>query len=184
MKPSRRSVLAAGVITAVACPSIGWAQESRPQIVAAQSPEPRLAGRALMRFFGLRVYEARLWVSAGASPDVFERECFLELRYALSLKGDRIADRSVDEIAGIGQGTDAQRKAWGTAMRQLFPDVSDGDRLLGHYLPRGPSRFHFNDRPIGTIEDPQFGRAFFGIWLDPRTSEPGLRAALLKGFAS
>lgn len=160
------------------------ATEALPEILAQQSPSPRLAGRALMRFFGLRVYEARLWVAPGPSADIFQREFFLELRYALSLKGERIADRSVDEIAGIGQGSSAQRQAWGEAMRRLFPDVAEGDRLLGHHVPGGPSRFHFNDRPIGSIDDPMFGRAFFGIWLDPRTSEPGLRSNLLKGFPS
>jgi len=32
---------------------------------------------------------------------------------------------------------------------------------------------------IGEIPDAAFSRAFFSIWLDPRTAEPGLRAALL-----
>ena len=86
-------------------------------------------------------------------------------------------------MAGIGQGTQAQRLAWGEAMRRLFPDVSSGDRILGQYSPRGPSRFFYNDRPLGTIEDPDFGRAFFGIWLDPRTSEPAMRESLLRGLS-
>jgi len=33
--------------------------------------------------------------------------------------------------------------------------------------------------PIGTIEDPEFARASFAIWFDPRTSEPVLRRQLL-----
>ena len=37
----------------------------------------------------------------------------------------------------------------------------------------------FSDRFLGEIADPEFGRAFFAIWLDPRTSAPQLRANLL-----
>jgi hypothetical protein len=32
---------------------------------------------------------------------------------------------------------------------------------------------------LGTIDDPVFARAFFAIWLDPRTREPQLRNRLL-----
>jgi hypothetical protein len=146
------------------------------------SGQARLLGQGVLRFFGLRVYEARLWALAGSASELFDRELFLELRYALSLNGVRIADRSVDEMKRIGRGSDAQHARWGERMRSLFPDVVAGDRLLGHYVPRGPSRFFFNDRPVGLIDDPEFGPAFFGIWLDPRTSEPAMRAELLKGL--
>lgn len=179
MNHARRLTLFAIVSSAIAASHAH--AESVPAALAGISPSPRLSGQAVLRFFGLRVYDARLWVSTGNAPDLFDRELFLELRYGLSLKGERIAARSVDEMVGIGQGSDAQRRVWGEAMRGLFPDVNSGDRLLGQYSPRGPSRFFLNDRPLGVIEDPDFGRAFFGIWLDPRTSEPAMRESLLKG---
>jgi hypothetical protein len=181
MNPSRRQLALALALSGL--PMSFARAENVPAPVAGLSPSPRLTGQAVLRFFGLRVYDARLWVGADGPADLFERELFLELRYGLSLKGDRIAARSVDEMAGIGQGTQAQRLAWGEAMRRLFPDVSSGDRILGQYSPRGPSRFFYNDRPLGTIEDPDFGRAFFGIWLDPRTSEPAMRESLLRGLS-
>jgi hypothetical protein len=40
-------------------------------------------------------------------------------------------------------------------------------------------RFFRNGTPIGDIDDREFARAFFAIWLDPRTSEPELRKQLL-----
>lgn len=180
MNHARRLVLATLVSGAI--PASFSRADGVPPPLAGLSPSPRLSGQAVLRFFGLRVYDARLWVGTGTSSDLFDRELFLELRYGLSLKGERIAARSVDEMVGIGQGSDAQRRVWGEAMQRLFPDVNSGDRLLGQYSPRGPSRFFLNDRPLGVIEDPDFGRAFFGIWLDPRTSEPAMRESLLKGF--
>lgn len=182
MNHARRLALFALLVSGAIPGSLSRAG-SLPAPLAELSPSPRLSGQAVLRFFGLRVYDARLWVGTGSSPDLFDRELFLELRYGLSLKGERIASRSVDEMVGIGQGSDAQRRVWGEVMRGLFPDVNSGDRLLGQYSPRGPSRFFLNDRPLGVIEDPDFGRAFFGIWLDSRTSEPAMRESLLKGLS-
>jgi len=134
-------------------------------------------GDGTMRWFGLKIYEARLW-TAGGAPD-FSRPFRLELRYARSLRGEAIAERSVEEIERLGFGTPEQRERWLAAMRRLFPDVAEGDALAGEHLPGRGARFTRNGRPLGEVVDPAFSRAFFSIWLDPRTSEPGLRAALL-----
>jgi glycoside/pentoside/hexuronide:cation symporter, GPH family len=50
---------------------------------------------------------------------------------------------------------------WGQQLQKIFPDVQDGDRIIGLHLPGG-ARFFFNDRPIGEIASPAFARAFFG----------------------
>ena len=74
-------------------------------VITAGSPDLRLLGEGRMRWFGLHLYDAALWVSGA----------------------------------------------------EFFP--------LG--------------RSTGAIRDPEFARVFFSIWLDPRTREPKLRAALL-----
>ena len=58
-------------------------------------------------------------------------------------------------------------------------DVKPGDHILGVYRPDG-ARFYQDDRLIGAIGVPGFAEAFFGIWLDARTSAPDLRQALLR----
>ena len=65
-------------------------------------------------------------------------------------------------------------------MIALFPDVQAGQRLAGVHVPGQATEFYFDGRPIGRIDDPAFGAAFFGIWLDARTTAPDLRASLLK----
>ena len=64
-------------------------------------------------------------------------------------------------------------------MQRVFPDVKDGDHLLGVYRDEIAS-FYQGERLIGSIANPGFAAAFFAIWLDARTSAPELRAALLK----
>lgn len=161
----------------------------RSTAVAAPAPvggylgEARLAGEGLLRWFGMRIYEARLWV--GALPfdeNRLHASTFaLELRYARSLGGKAIAATSRDEIARLGLGSPAQREAWFDAMARLFPDVSAGDRLTGVHRPGRGVVFYQGDRQIGAVEDAEFGPAFFAIWLHPRTAAPELRDALLAG---
>lgn len=154
-----------------------------PAPVGGYLGEARLAGEGLLRWFGMRIYEARLWVG---SPPFDESRLHastfaLELRYARSLGGKAIAATSRDEIARLGLGTPAQREAWFDAMARLFPDVSAGDRLTGVHRPGRGVVFYQDDRRIGAVEDADFGPAFFAIWLHPRTAAPELREALLAG---
>ena len=148
-----------------------------PTAVAALAPELRPQGGAEMTFFGLSIYEGWYWSNAHAwTPDAVYA---LDLHYHRSLNGTSIAERSVSEMEGTGAGNAAQRQRWGEAMRRIFPNVRNGDRITGVNIPPGIARFYFNGQPIGEIDDPEFARAFFGIWLDPHTSAPEYRKALL-----
>ena len=182
------SIVAAGSARASNTP----AGESSPGLVRTALGEPREIGRGTLRFLGMRVYEAILWTAGTPRAEPresatapFDRDFALELVYAMDLSGVRIAERSDQEIGRQpDRGTAAQRAAWLARMRALFPDVRAGDRITGLYRVGGPTQFLLNDKPLGEVDDPAFGRAFFGIWLDPRTSEPALREALLRGLGS
>ena len=130
-------------------------------------------GTAEFRRFGFLVYEAKLW--AGNNPT--EPPIALQLTYKREIAGSKIAEASVDQMRALG--ADEQRlEVWGTSMRRIFPNVKPGDQIVGIYRP-GSAVFLFNNREIGQVNDPEFARLFFGIWLDPRTSEPKLRERLL-----
>lgn len=156
-----------------------------PAAVAAQLPEARLAGEGDLRWFGLKVYTAQLWVGRpGLRIDRFASAPFaLELRYATALKGAAIADRSLQEMERMGYGDAQRRGRWLDAMKRLFPDVAKGDRLTGVHEPGRGARFFHNDRPIGGVDDADFASAFFAIWLDERTVAPALRESLLRQAA-
>jgi len=109
---------------------------------------------------------------------LFATPLALELVYARTLYGERIAKASVDEMLKVGFGTPAQHAAWLEAMKRVFPDVSEGTQLVGIYQPGGATRFLRDGQPVGEIADPEFGKAFFAIWLHTKTSAPKLRLAL------
>ena len=175
--PDRRVFLAAAALAPLAA---AWAQEVPPPEVVAALPQATLRGSGRLHFLGLPVYDARLWAaSAVAAGDWARRPLALALTYVRAISGRRIAERSLDEFRRQ-QAIDADTAArWLDAMRRLFPDVAAGDRLTGVFLPGEGARFSFNGEPCGEVRDAVFARLFFGIWLAPQTSEPGLRAQLL-----
>lgn len=145
-------------------------------------PSGHAAGQARLRFWGLEVYDASLWVERGFRQADFATHGFaLQLDYLRSFKAADIARRSIDEMRRAGSLPAAQAAGWQAALARLLPDVAAGDRITGVNRPgRAPLFFH-NGRLLGEIGDAQFARLFFGIWLAPWTSEPALRDALLAG---
>jgi hypothetical protein len=141
-------------------------------------------GEARLTWFGLHVYDARLFAPPQFDPLDPARQPFaLELTYGRSLEGKAIAATSRDEIARLGFGTDALRRQWYERMLQIFPDVHRGSRIAGINLVGRGVRFLVDGEERGDIEDIEFARAFFAIWLDPRTRSPQVREGLLRGLA-
>lgn len=164
--------------TAFAAPTMSLA--APPAEIATPLPSAQLRGRGTLRFFGLPVYEARLWTVAGFEPERYHSHAFgLELQYARKLDGPAIAERSIAEMRRVGSFSEAQSRQWLEAMTRAFPSVQADDRLTGLYAPGEATRFYFNGRPTATVNDPEFGRLFFGIWLAAKTSSPALRLSLL-----
>jgi Chalcone isomerase-like len=174
-----RRVAAAGLLAAAALPALasGWALPRLPPDAAHAYPTLSAAGVGTLRWFGFRVYDARLWMS---SPQPRADQPFvLGLRYARDFDAEDIARTSIAEIERLGFGTAREHARWLGAMRGILPDVREGRELAGLNLPGRGVRFYFEGKAIGEIPDPEFARAFFAIWLDPRTKAPALRSALL-----
>ena len=148
-----------------------------PEPVSVARPDLALVGQGTLNWFVFRVYDAWLWAPEGRwDPDA---PFVLDLQYARELKGAAIADRSVEEMRQLGAADDGQLVAWSQFMRAAFPDVREGDRITGEFVPGGATRFYLNGAHLAEIDDPEFGPAFSGIWLAPGTSAPGLRRQLL-----
>ena len=168
------SALVAG--TALAADAPAKAPALPPKVMESM-PQVKVVGGGEFTFLGLSVYDGYYWSPArGYSP---LQPFALDLHYRRTLKGAMIAERSVDEISRLGYGTPDERSRWGLAMKQIFPNVTEGDRITGVNVPGVGARFFHNGKLIGEIAEPTFAQAFFGIWLDPKTSRPDFRKQLL-----
>ena len=168
-------------------PSVLMAQPARessdqpPEEVRRRRPAARLSGRGSLRFLGLHIYDALLWAeNAIDSANYAAHPLALELRYARSLYGSLIAERSLREMERAGPIAAAQSERWLAFMREAFPDVGAGDRITGLWNPADESsEFVINGKQGKSLRDRAFGERFFGIWLGNNTSEPALQRALL-----
>lgn len=156
-------------------PLLGAAADAAPEAIASSPVPLQRWGSGEFRRFGFLVYRAVLWAGTGETP---KPPLALGLTYVRTIAGKAIAEASVDQMRRFGS-SEADLERWGAQMAAVFPDVASGDQIVGLHM-NDQARFFLNDKPIGDIVDPAFAQNFFAIWLDPRTSEPSLRTALLK----
>ena len=144
-------------------------QELPPHLSSA-----KLQGSGRLTWWGLHIYDASFYrVGSLASP-----EFALDLRYQKSFSGASIANRSVEEMRRIGV-PETQAVAWGRELTAFLPSVESGQTLTAIYSPKQGTTFYYDGRQIAQIPGTEFPKAFFGIWLDPKTSAPKLRTDLL-----
>lgn len=157
-----------------------------PPHIASELPSARLAGQGVYRWFGLKIYQAQLWIgNQGFKPAAPSAASFaLDLQYARTFDGREIAQKSIEEIQKLGFGTNDQRQRWLTQMESCFPQVEDGTHLTGIHVPGSGVRYYRDGKWICEIRDQEFATAFFAIWLDPRTSAGQLREELLGNLQS
>jgi len=179
----RRSVLVAPLLLGAGLNPQATAQATALPVwpeVAAHLPGAMLAGQQRLRVWGFEVYDAQLWITPGFRASQYRwQPLALSLGYLRTLRGPAIAERSLAEMRRQGPISAAQEATWLDAMRATFVDVAAQDRLTGLHQPGQPARFWLNGQRLGQVADGEFSSRFFGIWLDPASSQPELRRALL-----
>lgn len=140
-------------------------------------PKASVVGRGVLTYVFLDVYQVSLYAPQGRFDP--QKPFALSLQYFLSIKGEDIADRSIKEMRKQGFKDKEKLATWNDQMKSIFPDVKKGTVLTGVYIPGEKTIFYNGDKIIGVIKDDVFGKQFFGIWLNEKTSEPELRRTLL-----
>jgi len=155
--------------------------QARPEISTAL-PHGRLIGQGRLTVWGFQVYDARLWAAASFGAGGYASQPLaLELAYLRAFEAVDVARRSLQEMGRSAAINEAQAAQWTADLLRVIPDIRQGDRITGVHRPGVGAAFWVNGRASGEILDAEFARLFFGIWLSPNTSEPGLRQALLAG---
>jgi hypothetical protein len=138
-------------------------------------PSAQKIGEGQLRRWGFLVYDATLWSTTGQFEP--NQPFALSLTYARSISRDQIVDASLDQMRELGIDVD-QHPDWAQALRKVFVGVNEGDTLTGVHVPGEGAVFFAGDRLTGRIDE-DLSQAFFDIWLDPETTAPELRLALL-----
>jgi hypothetical protein len=168
-----------------AAPITGMSQPAdwRPEL-GDTLPQARRIGMGRLTVWGFQVYDARLWAQPGFSTANYERAPLaLEVAYLRAFKSEELAERSIKEMRRSQALSPTQAARWTAGLMRVIPDVRKGDRVMGVHQPGVGAAFWVNGKNTGEVQDAEFARLFFGIWLSPNTSEPKLREALLAGAA-
>jgi len=154
-----------------------FAEDALPQNVQARAQVAlQLVGSGTYRKLGFKIYRATLWAPGGvwnaAQPYA------LQLRYMRSLSKETLADSLIEDIRDQNVADDVTLARWSDGIKKIIPAVEDGDVMIGVYLPGKESVLFFNGNPIDKIEEENFSRAFFNIWLG-KDADEDLQKALL-----
>ncbi|MBA1231712.1 hypothetical protein G7013_18875 [Pseudomonas viridiflava] len=142
-------------------------------------PDAQVVGSGELTLYGFRIYTARLL--SPASPFTVDSPMALELTYHRDIDREDLVDASIDEIKRISGPaiTAEQVKTWRQQMDKAFVDVTPGMKITGVYLPGREARFYVGEKLQHVVRDSAFAKAFFSIWLDPKTRNTELRDRLL-----
>jgi len=133
-----------------------------------------LQGSGRLNWWGFHIYDASFYRSGAPSSPEFA----IDIRYQKSFSGISIANTSAEEMKKMGV-PDAQVALWGKELASIFPNIESGQTLTAVYAPKQGTIFYHDGKRIAQIPGAEFSKAFFGIWLDPKTSVPKLRNELL-----
>lgn len=166
------SILSVFCMTFVAFASNGFARDIS-YIDSVLNPA-KLQGTGRLNWLGFHIYDASFYRAGTLSSPEFA----LNVRYQKSFKGSAIANSSADEMKKIGV-PETQAALWGKELAGVLPNIESGQTLTAIYTPKQGTTFYHDGKRVGQIASTEFSKAFFGIWLDPKTSAPKLRAELL-----
>lgn len=139
--------------------------------------QPQKVGEGRLNFMFWQVYDASLFATDGQWQQ--NKPFALSLTYLRELQGEKIADKSIEEIRHQGFNDELKLATWHQLLKHILPDVEEGTVLTGIFTKDKRTVFYLADKKIGEINDADFGELFFNIWLGNNTSAPKLRQQLL-----
>jgi hypothetical protein len=142
--------------------------------------DAQLVGAGRLKFWGFDVYDAKLWAPSSFVAAEFTKHPFaLDITYLRDFSQADVVQRSLQEMRDLTVVSDDKAAQWEAQLRKSLPAIRKGDRLVGSYKPNEGASFTVNGKALDDIRDPEMARAFFSMWLNPRTTVPALRRALL-----
>ncbi|MCM2680004.1 chalcone isomerase family protein [Echinimonas agarilytica] len=144
----------------------------------------RLVGKADFDVLWFTVYNAELYHPNGAFKFDNVEGSRLELQYQVDITSEELVEATIDEWRKLGFVQTAQHKSWREQLLSIWPDISEGDRLVVEINAQGRADFSHQSHGkalshIGSINSKQFSIEFLSIWLADRDQHTEFRAQLL-----
>lgn len=129
------------------------------------------------------VYVAGLYVEhVSSNPAVLinsEEVKRLVMRFVRDVDHDKIVEAWHDGFAGNATVAVAKLKPYIDRLDAWTPSFSDGDTLTFTYVPGSGVTVEYNGKVKGVINDADFARSLFAIWLGKKPPTGDLKKGLL-----
>jgi Chalcone isomerase-like len=148
-----------------------------PAPVQSQAPGIRPLGRGRHTVWGVRVYDATLWVVGDrftpAEPHA------LDVEPSRSVSADTLVNNAMDEMRRLKLGDMSQLASWRLEMRRLLPNVKSGDQVVVFCPSEAKTLAYYNGRIQGEVDDATLCPAIMNVWLHPASKNQEMRKSLL-----
>jgi hypothetical protein len=149
-----------------------------PQQVLSKSPGMRPFGTGRHSWWGMRMYDATLWIVgpqySAAAPHA------LDIEPGRAVPSDTLVKNAIAEMRDLKVGDERQLGIWQAEMRKLIPNVKEGDQIVIFCPDTKRTLAYLNDSSTGAIDDPSFCPAVMSVWLHPQTKHQAMRKSLLR----
>ena len=147
-----------------------------PEPVKAQAPGIRPLGRGRETVWGVRVYDATLWI-VGVRYTPAEPHA-LDVEAGRKVGADQLVNSAMDEMRRLNLGDAAQLASWRAELKRLIPNVQPGDQVVVFCPSDAKTITYYNGRTRGEVDDPTLCPAIMNVWLHPN-SKSSMRKSLL-----
>jgi len=141
------------------------------------APEMKLVGQAKLSVLFWDVYDSSLYTPSGRFEGI-AAPLKLKLVYLRNIAARELVDVTREQWQKLGLYR-PEHEAWLDELQRMWPSVKPGDSITLDWSEPQQSRFYFNDRLIGSIDDARFGALFAAIWLSEKTEYPKVRKQLI-----
>ena len=178
--PSRAVSLRLGTILLVLIPATYAIASHRPlpPPVLSKAPGMRPFGKGRHSLWGIRMYDATLWiVGPQYSADAPHA---LDIEPGRAVPADTLVKNAIAEMRDLKVGDERQLGIWQAEMRKLVPNLKQGDQIVIFCPDTKRTLAYVNDSSTGAIDDPSFCTAVMSVWLHPQTKHQAMRKSLLR----
>jgi hypothetical protein len=149
-----------------------------PQQLLSKAPGMHPLGRGRHTVWGIRVYDATLWIDGPQwSPDEPQA---LDIEPSRTVPAETLVKHAISEMRDLKVGDESKLRRWGTEMRKVMPNVKEGDQVVIFCSAEKPTFLYLNDSTVGEIDDSSFCPAVMSVWLHPQTKYQAMRNSLLR----
>jgi Chalcone isomerase-like len=148
-----------------------------PAPVQSQAPGIRPLGRGRQKVFGIRVYDATLWVVGDRFTPTQPHA--LDVEPGKSVSADTLVNNAMGEMRRLKLGDASQLASWRLELMRLIPNVKSGDQVVVFCPSEAKTLAYYNGRIRGEVDDATLCPAIMNVWLHPSSQNQALRKSLL-----